>query len=179
VNREQFGDLASLLDGARPGEDFIFQQYIAASHGRDVRVLVIDGRAVAAMERRSADGGFKSNISLGGIGARFELPGPMAELAVRVAEVLGLDVAGVDLLLDGDDYRVWEANSSPRFQDLEKACQVNVPEEIFRAMQARYDLPGRARVGFWRRLAGSPTPRIGRGVARSVPARAAAGTGNR
>ena len=66
-NREQFNDLASLLDGAKPGADFIFQQYIAESHGRDVRVLVIDGKAVAAMERRSADGGFKANISLGGV----------------------------------------------------------------------------------------------------------------
>jgi len=66
-NREQFNDLASLLDGAKPGADFIFQQYIAESHGRDVRVLVIDGKAVAAMERRSADGGLKANISLGGV----------------------------------------------------------------------------------------------------------------
>jgi gamma-F420-2:alpha-L-glutamate ligase len=52
-NREQFNDLASLLDGAKPGADFIFQRYIAESHGRDVRVLVIDCKAVAAMERRS------------------------------------------------------------------------------------------------------------------------------
>jgi len=66
-NREQFNDLASLLDGAKPGADFTFQQYIAESHGRDVRVLVIDGKAVAAMERRSADGGLKANISLGGV----------------------------------------------------------------------------------------------------------------
>jgi len=51
--RDQFNDLANLLDGAKPDADFIFQQYVEASHGRDVRVLVINGKAVAAMERRS------------------------------------------------------------------------------------------------------------------------------
>ncbi len=98
-----------------------------ASHGRDVRVLVINGRAVAAMERRSTDGSFKSNISLGGVGTAFEPPPDMAELAVRVASTLGLDVAGVDILLDADGYRICEANSSPGFQGLEKACRISVP----------------------------------------------------
>src|SRR5262245_52435602 len=67
-SREQFHDLANLLDGARTGADFIFQQYVKASHGRDVRLLVVHGRVVAAMLRKSTDGGFKSNISLGGVG---------------------------------------------------------------------------------------------------------------
>ena len=53
---------------------------LEASHGRDVRVLVINGRAVAAMERRSTDGSFKSNISLGGVGTAFEPPPEMAGL---------------------------------------------------------------------------------------------------
>ena len=151
-DREQFNDLASLLDGAKPGADFFFQQYIAASHGRDARVLVIDGKAVAAMERRSADGGFKSNISLGGHGSAFDMPEPMADLAVRVADVLGLDVAVVDILFDTDGYRVCEANSSRGFQGLERACNLNVPEEIFRAMELKHGLPGHPRRGFWRRL---------------------------
>ncbi|HKE94004.1 MAG TPA: RimK family alpha-L-glutamate ligase, partial [Povalibacter sp.] len=117
ADREQFNDLANLLDGgASPGADFIFQQYIATSHGRDVRVLVIDGTAVAAMERKSADGSFKSNISLGGIGTCFDPPTDMAQLAIRVTEALGLDVAGVDILFDADGYRICEANSSPGFQ---------------------------------------------------------------
>ena len=151
-NREQFNDLASLLDGAKPGADFIFQRYIAESHGRDVRVLVIDCKAVAAMERRSADGGFKANISLGGVASPFELPEPMADLAVRVADVLGLDVAGVDILFDTHGYRVCEANSSPGVQGLEKACKVNVPEEIFRAMERKHGLPDRPQRSLWRRL---------------------------
>jgi gamma-F420-2:alpha-L-glutamate ligase len=152
ANREQFNDLANLLDGAQSGSDFIFQQYVKASHGRDVRVLVVNGRAVAAMERRSTDGSFKSNISLGGVGTAFEPPAAMAELAVRVASVLGLDVAGVDILLDDNGYRICEANSSPGFQGLEKACRISVPNEIFTAMQARLGLPAQPRRSSWRRL---------------------------
>ncbi|HWU27040.1 MAG TPA: hypothetical protein VN154_11625, partial [Rhizomicrobium sp.] len=52
TDRAQFNDLANLLDGATVGADFLFQKYIGASHGRDVRVLVVGGKAVAAMERR-------------------------------------------------------------------------------------------------------------------------------
>ncbi|HEY4368126.1 MAG TPA: RimK family alpha-L-glutamate ligase [Steroidobacteraceae bacterium] len=155
ANREQFNDLANLLDGASPGADFIFQQYIKASHGRDVRVLVVNGRAIAAMERRSADGSFKSNISLGGVGSRLEPPAAMAELAIRVTSALNLDVAGVDILYDTDGYRICEANSSPGFQGLEKACGISVPDAIFAAMREKLQLPEIAPAGSWRRLAGS------------------------
>jgi gamma-F420-2:alpha-L-glutamate ligase len=154
ANREQFGDLAKLLDGAQSGADFIFQQYIKASHGRDVRVLVVNGRAVAAMERRSTDGSFKSNISLGGVGSAFEPPPEMAELAVRVANVLGLDVAGVDILFDEHGYRICEANSSPGFQGLEKACRISVPDEIFNAMRNKLGITTPKRSA-WKRLVGS------------------------
>lgn len=154
-NREQFDDLANLLDGASAGADFIFQQYIATSHGRDVRVLVIDGKAVAAMERRSADGSFKSNISLGGVGSAFQPPAAMADLAVNVARALALDVAGIDILFDGDGYRVCEANSSPGFQGLEQACRISVPDEIFAGMRRKLGLPIAPARKPWRRLAGS------------------------
>jgi gamma-F420-2:alpha-L-glutamate ligase len=154
ANREQFGDLATLLDGAQLNADFIFQQYVKASHGRDVRVLVINGRAVAAMERRSTDGSFKSNISLGGVGTAFEPPQEMAELAVRVANVLGLDVAGVDILFDEKGYRICEANSSPGFQGLEKACRISVPDEIFNSMRNKLGITQPKRSA-WRRLVGS------------------------
>ncbi|MBB6092827.1 gamma-F420-2:alpha-L-glutamate ligase [Povalibacter uvarum] len=154
-DREQFGDLANLLDGASPGADFIFQQYIKSSHGRDVRVLVVNGKAVAAMERRSADGSFKSNISLGGIGTCFDPPPEMAELAVRVTRALGLDVAGIDILFDTHGYRICEANSSPGFQGLEKACGISVPDAIFAGMRERLGLPSRPRGSSWRRFISS------------------------
>jgi len=161
ANREQFKDLAKLLDGASPGADFIFQQYIKSSHGRDVRVLVINGEAVAAMERRAADGGFKSNISLGGTGTCFDPPQDMAQLAIRVAHALSLDVAGVDILFDEGGYRICEANSSPGFQGLEKACGISVPDAIFDAMRERLGLPGPGRGSSWRRFMDSVRKSLG------------------
>jgi len=141
-DRAQFDDLANLLDGAT-GADFLFQQYVAASHGRDVRVLVINGKVVAAMERQSTDGGFKSNISLGGKGQRFEPPPEMAKLAIQVARALDLDIAGIDILFDRNGYCVCEANSAPGFQGLERACNVDVPDIIFRAMGKKFAIPVR------------------------------------
>lgn len=150
-NREQFNDLANLLDGARTGADFIFQQYVKTSHGRDVRLLVVHGRVVAAMLRKSTDGGFKSNISLGGVGVALDPPPALVDLAVRAANVLQLDVAGIDILFDDEGYRICEANSAPGFQGLERACAISVPDEILGAALARLGLP-KARRSSWRRL---------------------------
>ncbi|MFO1019060.1 MAG: RimK family alpha-L-glutamate ligase [Hyphomonadaceae bacterium] len=140
-SRGDFDDLANLLDGATAASDFLFQQYIKVSHGRDVRVLVIDGKVVAAMERQSTDGGFKSNISLGGSAKAFTPPPEMAALAVKVAHELKLDIAGIDILFDKDGYKICEANSAPGFQGLERACEIDVPELVFLAMGKKFGLP--------------------------------------
>ncbi len=140
-DRAQFDDLANLLDGADPGADFLFQEYIKSSHGRDVRLLVIDGEIVAAMERRANDGGFKSNISLGGTAKPYDPPDEMSQLALDVTRALNLDVAGIDILFGDDGYKVCEANSAPGFQGLERACGVSVPDIVFNAMQKKFELP--------------------------------------
>jgi len=129
-DRSQFDDLAGLLDSAGADSEFILQHYVRASHGRDVRVLVVGGRVVAAMERRSITGSFKSNVSLGGVGEAVNPPPEMAELAVRAADALELDVTGIDILYDEDGYRICEANSAPGFQGLERATGLDVPTVI-------------------------------------------------
>lgn len=129
-NRSQFEDLVGLLESAEANADFILQHYVRASHGRDVRVLVVGGRVVAAMERRSLTGGFKSNVSLGGVGIAYNPPAEMAELAVKAADILGLDVTGIDILFDEEGYRICEANSAPGFQGLERASGLDVPGAI-------------------------------------------------
>lgn len=129
-DRQQFEDLAGLLESAKAQADFLLQSYIRASHGRDVRVLVIGGRVAAAMERRSLTGSFKSNVSMGGVGEAYNPPQEMAELAVRAAETLGLDVTGIDILFDESGYRICEANSAPGFQGLERATGCDVAAAI-------------------------------------------------
>lgn len=137
-DRGQFDDLAGLLASAEAKADFLFQHYVRASHGRDVRVLVVGGRVVAAMERRSPSGHFKSNVSLGGVGVAYTPTGEMAELAARAADALDLEVAGIDILFDEEGYRICEANSAPGFQGLERACAIDVPAVVFDWIEASH-----------------------------------------
>jgi gamma-F420-2:alpha-L-glutamate ligase len=159
-DREQFDNLASLLGDSNPSADFIFQKYIRSSHGRDVRLLVIGGKVAAAMERRSRNGGFKSNISLGGTGASITPPPEMADLAVKAAEALRLDIAGVDVLYDERGYRICEANSSPGFVGLENACHISVPDKVFDFVSTRLSPPAHApKQSIWSKLVSRVTRR--------------------
>ncbi len=142
-DRTQFEDLAGLLESAEAKADFLFQHYVRSSHGRDVRVLVIGGRVIAAMERRSPAGHFKSNVSLGGVGIAYTPTGEMADLAARAADTLGLEVAGIDILFDEEGYRICEANSAPGFQGLERACSIDVPNAIFDWIEASHEVRAR------------------------------------
>jgi gamma-F420-2:alpha-L-glutamate ligase len=151
-DRSQFNDLASLLGDSNPSADFIFQQYVKSSHGRDVRLLVIDGKVTAAMERRATDGGFKSNISLGGVGLRIDPPAEMARMALDATSALKLDVAGIDVLFDESGYRICEANSSPGFSGLEEACEISVPDAVFDLVEQRCATSAPARRPLWSRL---------------------------
>ena len=130
-NAKQFEDLAELISTLEPKTSMIVQQYVSYSEGRDLRVIVIGGRVVGAMLRRSTDGSFKANISRGGEGTPYDVDDQMEMLAVQVAKTLDLDIAGVDLLFSTDGYKICEANSSPGFKGFEEALGINVPEKIF------------------------------------------------
>jgi len=114
------------------GEDILVQKFIAESRGRDIRVLVIGGEVVAAMRRIAKDGDFRSNIHRGGIGLRVELSPEVRDLALRAASIVGLDVAGVDILESKEGPLVLEVNSSPGFQGLEDATDRDIAVEIVR-----------------------------------------------
>ncbi len=103
----------------------LYQKYIAAKRGEDTRVLVIGGKAVAAMRRRN-DGDFRSNIELGGRGYPAEITKSYREISERAARLLSLDYCGIDLL-EGEDGRpiVWEVNSNAFFNAAEKVTGVN------------------------------------------------------
>ncbi len=136
-NRKSFEDLMSFIEETSPNTQLIFQKYIASSHGRDLRLFVVDGEVVASMERRARNGGFKANYTQGAEVVEF-IPDEIAKnLAIQTAEILNLQVAGIDLLYDEDNYTICEANSFPGFKGLESCCNINIPQTIFRAMQQR------------------------------------------
>jgi len=120
-------ELASMLGTMRDlGQEFVLQEFVAESKGRDVRVLVVGGRVVGAMRRRARKGEFRSNLHRGGEGEAVELPEAYARAAVSAARVMGLDVAGVDLLEGKDGPRLIEVNSSPGFEGMEGATGLDV-----------------------------------------------------
>lgn len=128
---KEFEDLSELVSSLDSKTSMIIQEYIEHSEGRDLRVIVIGGRVVGAMQRTATDGSFKANISRGGEGSPYEVDDEMEMLAIQVAKVLDLDIAGVDLLFHPDGYKICEANSSPGFKGFEKALGINIPEKVF------------------------------------------------
>ena len=128
---KQFEDLSELISSLDFKNSMIVQEYVQHSEGRDLRVIVIGGRVVGAMLRKSTDGSFKANISRGGEGTAHDVDDQMEMLAIQVAKTLDLDIAGVDLLFHPDGYKICEANSSPGFKGFEKALGINIPQKVF------------------------------------------------
>jgi len=112
------------------GQEILLQEFIAESRGRDVRALVVGDRVAGAMRREAKSGEFRSNLHRGGEGTGLELPAGYAHAAVRAARVLGLDVAGVDLLEAEAGPKVMEVNSSPGFEGLERATGLDIAGAI-------------------------------------------------
>jgi ribosomal protein S6--L-glutamate ligase len=112
------------------GEDILLQRFIAESKGRDVRVLVIDGKVRGVMRRVGREGEFRSNIHRGGVGEKVKLSDDYEHAAVLAAEACGLKLAGVDILESEKGPMVIEVNASPGFQGLEEATGQNVGKMI-------------------------------------------------
>lgn len=102
----------------------LYQKFIG-NGGRDIRVIVIGGKAVGAMQRIN-DGDFRSNLQLGGHGENFSLTKSVQELAERVAKVLNLDYCGIDVLQDGDKNFVCEVNSNAFFKGFSRVTGIDV-----------------------------------------------------
>lgn len=127
--------LAKTLDKAKNivtslgHKDFIMQEFISESSGRDVRVNVVGGRVVSAMERFN-ENDFRSNISNGGSMRKTKLSAEMEKAAIRAAEVIGLDFAGVDVLFGKDGPVICEVNSNPHFKSSLECTGVDMSEKI-------------------------------------------------
>jgi len=106
--------------------NILVQEYIKEAGGTDVRALVVGGRVVASMMRLGRIGDFRANLHCGGKAQPVAISEEETRTAVRSAEVLGLNVAGVDLLRSGRGPLVIEVNSSPGLEGMERASGVDV-----------------------------------------------------
>jgi gamma-F420-2:alpha-L-glutamate ligase len=128
--KKDFTSLMSLLSSISLKKTMIIQEFVDAQPGTDLRVWVIGGKTVVAMKRTGTEGDFRANISQGGTAELFEITDEVDYLARETARVLGLQIAGVDLLFDREGYKICEANSSPGFEGMDQYCGQDMAQRI-------------------------------------------------
>lgn len=115
--------------------DFLVQEFIADAGGADIRCFVIGDKVIAAMQRQAKEGEFRSNLHMGGTATVVKLKPEERALAVKAAKVMGLDVAGVDLVRSAHGPLVLEVNSSPGLEGIETATGKDVAGAIIQYIE--------------------------------------------
>ena len=122
-------------------QNVLIQKFIAESRGRDIRALVVGDRVVAAMRRVASGDEFRSNVHRGGTVEPVQLDPAYERTAVRAAQIMGLRVAGVDMLEGDDGPLVMEVNSSPGLQGIETATDLDVAGAIIDYIANQVNFP--------------------------------------
>ncbi len=121
----------SVIDAFRELKaNFMVQEYIREAGGADIRCFVIGDRVVAGMKRQAKEGEFRSNLHRGGTATVVKLTPQERSTAIRAAKVMGLNVAGVDILRSNHGPVVMEVNSSPGLEGIEKTTGKDVTSMI-------------------------------------------------
>jgi len=110
--------------------NILVQEYIKEAKGADIRCFVIGGKVVASMQRKAAPGEFRSNLHRGGKATLIKITPEERSTAVRAAKIMGLNVAGVDLLRSNHGPVVMEVNSSPGLEGIETATGKGIAGQI-------------------------------------------------
>jgi ribosomal protein S6--L-glutamate ligase len=116
-------------------QNILIQKFIREANGSDIRALVVGRRVVAAMRRQAVAGEFRSNIHRGGTAKKIRLSAECRKTALAAARVLGLRVAGVDLIESTEGPMVVEVNSSPGLEGIQKTTGVDVAEAIIEHLE--------------------------------------------
>jgi ribosomal protein S6--L-glutamate ligase len=122
-------------------QNVLIQKFVAESKGKDVRAFVVGDKVVAAMRRSAVGTEFRSNVHRGGTTQALELPEEYQRTAVHAAQIMGLKVAGVDMLEATDGPQVMEVNSSPGLEGIEGATGLDVAGEIVKFLESEVNFP--------------------------------------
>jgi ribosomal protein S6--L-glutamate ligase len=122
-------------------QSVLIQKFVAESKGRDIRAFVVGDQVVASMRRVAQGQEFRSNVHRGGLTEPVELDEMYCETAIRAAQIMGLRVAGVDLLEGRDGPQVVEVNSSPGLEGIERCTQLDVAGAIVDYIAAQVNFP--------------------------------------
>ncbi len=110
--------------------NILVQEFIKEAGGADLRCFVVGGRVIASMKRTAASGEFRSNLHRGGTAESIRLTPEERSTAVRAAKIMGLRVAGVDMLRSNHGPVIMEVNSSPGLEGIEEASKIDVAGKI-------------------------------------------------
>ncbi|MFG0284271.1 MAG: 30S ribosomal protein S6--L-glutamate ligase [Phycisphaerales bacterium JB039] len=127
------------LQSAR--QNVLIQKFVAESKGKDVRALVVGDRVIAAMRRVAQGQEFRSNVHRGGVAEAITLDEAYEQTAVRAAQIMGLRVAGVDMLESAAGPQVMEVNSSPGLEGIETATGLDIAGAIVDYIAEQVNFP--------------------------------------
>ena len=122
-------------------QNVLIQKFVAESKGKDIRAFVVGDRVVAAMRRVAQGQEFRSNVHRGGVAEAVELDEEYRHTAVSAAQILGLRVAGVDMLEGATGPQIMEVNSSPGLEGIERCTDLDIAGAIIDYIAARVDFP--------------------------------------
>ena len=117
--------------------DIMVQEYIKESSGTDIRAFVIGNKVVAAMKRVAPEGEFRSNLHRGATVEKISLTNEENQIAIRAANMLGLKIAGVDLMRSNRGPLILEVNSSPGLQGIEACTKMDVANQIITFLEKK------------------------------------------
>jgi len=122
-------------------QNVLIQKFVSESKGKDIRAIVVGSQVVAAMRRVAQGQEFRSNVHLGAQTEQVELTEEFKDAAIRATQIMGLRVAGVDILEAKDGPQVLEINSSPGLEGIETCTQLDVAGAIIDYIAAQIDFP--------------------------------------
>jgi ribosomal protein S6--L-glutamate ligase len=115
--------------------NILVQEFIKEAGGKDIRCFVIDGKVVASIQREAAKGEFRANLHQGGTASVIKITAEEKKLAVKAAKVLGLQIAGVDIIRSNKGPLVLEVNSSPGLEGIETATGKDIAGMMILAIE--------------------------------------------
>ncbi len=110
--------------------DALVQQYICEAKGQDIRCFVVGEKVIATMQRTAQEGEFRANIHLGASAKTIKITPYEEEMAIKATKLLGLQIAGVDMIRSNEGLKILEVNSSPGLEGIEKATKIDIGKEI-------------------------------------------------
>ncbi len=116
-------------------EEILLQRFVTESKGKDVRVFIVGGKVIATMERSAQNGEFRSNLHRGASSHKVRITAEEEEIALRAALLMGLHVAGVDILRSNAGPLILEVNASPGLEGIEGTTGVDIAGQIIKYIE--------------------------------------------